>query len=481
MLKKTLNVVAVGLSTVSLCGANIGEKTPVGYQPARLIPLNIGFFSGFTTNQSASDFNIALEKNSGWVFDKGHNWLKPQQVWTRVAYKYLIYPLVMGPFYKALRMTTDLYGKASRIEALGGHARYVSSTYDTYAEHYWSMLGKNIWSAYKGVFTGSVPQIEVFPAVNEEFASDYRKNFVSGTVASDLSNLQAKAQEIRKNNAVDTDKIHLNDDICLLKDEAEKYLTARGRVLVQAAGYNAKMQHTRNIEDTLWYDESGHLAQLSNHSLSKLAHAADSIGVFFQRNESGQQNSDLGRIQQGYQAMGVELSWKEMGAYGAVAFLGSAEFWGRFLEEFDYVSSGDTYVRAPEIQGFRLPNLGFYLTSQGPSYQINTGYRMGQDMFFPVALEYVFKGPNKMLEITVGVRKKFEWMGSYLHGEIVANVHEKAFGGKILMGIRPTVSTFVDLGVRFDHVDTLDGERNIRSLKENKLCPSVIASVGVLF
>jgi len=472
MLKKAISLLVVILNGVT-AQADVGKKLPSGYTFSRPLPISLGFFPEFMTNQSVSNFHIALEKDSGWVFDKGHEWLNPQQVWTRVAYKYLIYPIIAIPFYKALRMSSDAYGKASRIKAMGEKAIYVNNSYESYAENYWTMLGKNIWKSYKGSITGSVETIDVMVQHKPEVQTAYQD---------DLNKLHGAVAELRRNDAVDPNKLGLNTEVAALRNKLDDYLRNKGKVLLRAAGYNARMAHTRNIEDTLWYDKGGHLAQLSNHTANKLAYTLDSIGVFFQRNHTGQANSDLGRIEAAYKSIGVDLTWKEMGAYGAVTFLGSAEFWGRFFEEFDYISSGDAYVKAPEIAGFRLPNLGFYLTSHGPSYQINTGYRYGQDLFFPLAVEYVFKGPNKMIEIIMGARKQFAWMDAYLHAEVVMNWHQSAFGGKVAAGLKPTKDIFVDIGIQCDHSDTLDGERNIRLLKDTpRWCPSISATVGLLF
>jgi hypothetical protein len=380
--------------------------------------------------------------------------------------------MIMGPFYRALRMTTDVYGKASRIEALGGKAVYVGNTYEVYAENYWSMFAKNLWKSYKGIVTGSVEMIDAMPSNGEGLQFQ-----------ADLTSLQTKVKTLRENDAIDANKVDLNAEVAAIRDGLDNQcFDLKGKILVRAAGYNARMAHTRNIEDTVWYDGGGHLTQLSNHTINKLAYTVDSIGLLFQRNESGKANSELGRIEAAYKTMGIELSWKEMGMYGAFSFLGSAEFWARFFEEVDYISSGDTYVKSPEIGGFRLPNLGFYLTTQGPSYQVNTGYRWGQDLFFPFAVEFVFKGPNKMVEIITGIRKQFAWMNAYIHCDIVANTHNTAFGGKVMVGLKPLANLFVDIGVRFDNMKTLDGERNIRSLeKDTTWCPSVMATIGILF
>lgn len=474
------SVVSVALMLTAVKG-NIGEPLPEYYVFSRPLPVNLALLlPGYMTNQAVSEFHMALEKNTGWLFDKGHAFFQPNRIRTRVVYKYLVYPFVMAPFYKALRLTTDAYGKASRLDAFVGKSMHVTNTYETYAESYWPMLFKNLYRSYKGVFTGSVDVIEAVPG-EVEGSSTSANAFVRGKARTDLSALQNKIKTLRENDAVDANKAILNSEVAALREELDGYLTHRGKILLRVAGYNARMAHTKTIEDTLWYDGGGHLAQLSNHTMNKLVYTVDSIGVFFQRNETGQANSDLGRIQRAYHDAGIELSWKEMGIYGCVAFLGSAEFWGRFFEEIDYISTGDTYVRSAEVNGFRLPNIGFYLTSHGPSYQFNTGYRWGQDLFFPVAVEFVFKGPEKMMEFSGGVRQHFAWMGAYAHAEVVANIQQSAFGGKVSVGMKPADNVFVEVGARIDHAETLEGERNIRSLKDGLWCPSVSATVGMLF
>lgn len=481
MFKKILNCVAIGLS-VSALQADVGEKQPSQYKFSRPVPLSLGFIPGFMTNQSVNEFHMALEKNTGWIFDSGHKWLQPQTIWGRVAYKYLLFPAAVAPFNKAIRMSADVYGKASRIEALGWKAEYVGNTYETYAENYWPMFAKNIWKSYKGMFV-SIENIDVIASSKNERLDKYSKRFIKSPIqVVDATDLRESIKDARKNESVDANKVTLNKDVAMQRFGLDAHLTPQGQVLTRAAGYNLGMMHARDIEDTLWYDGGGHLAQLSNHSAGKLAVALDGIGVYFMRNNDAKHFSELGRIAVAYDAMGIEISGKKIALYSVGAFLGSAEFWGRFFEEADYISSGDAYVKAPEIGGFRLPNLGFYFTTKGLSYQVNTGYRFGHDLFFPVAIEYVFNGPKNIVECTVGMRKHFSWMGAYVHGEFVANFQESGYGGKLAVGLKPCQSFYADAGVRIDHIDTLEGERNIRAItNDDTWCASVFATVGVLF
>jgi hypothetical protein len=481
MLKKITSCIVLGLS-VSALQADVGAKQPTQYTFSRPIPLSLGFIPGLMTNQSVSEFHIALEKNTGWVFDAGHKWLQPQTMWGRAAYKYLLFPAVMAPFNKAIRMSADVYGKASRIEALGWKAEYVGNTYESYAENYWSMFAKNLWKSYKGM-VGTVETIDAIPSDKNETLDKYSKRFIADPKPMvDATDLRESIKTALKDESVDANKVTLNQEVSGLRDALDAHLTPQGQVLTRAAGYNAGMMHARDIEDTLWYDGGGHLAQLSNHSMGKLAIAIDGIKLAFLRNHSACPHTELGRVSMAYGEMGVDIGSKMIPVYSALAFLGSAEFWGRFLEEADYMSSGDVYVKAPEIGGFRLPNLGFYFTTKGLSYQLNTGYRFGQDLFFPVAIEYVFNGPKNIIECTLGVRKQFAWMGAYVHGDVVANFQESGYGGKLAVGIKPCQSFYSDVGVRIDHIDTLEGERNIRVItNDDKWCASMFATVGVLF
>ena len=480
MFKKIINCVAIGLS-VSALHADVGEKQPTQYKFSRPIPLSLGFVPGFMTNQSVSEFHTALEKNTGWVFDAGHKWLQPQTMWGRVAYKYLLFPVAVAPFNKAIRMSADVYGKANRIEALGWKAEYVGNTYETYAENYWSMFAKNFWKSYKRM-VGAVETIDAIPSNKEVDLDKSSTRFIKNPIQEGATDLKWLIKNVLKDESVDPNKVTLHQGVGKLRLALDKHLTPQGKILTRAAGYNAGMMHSRDIEDTLWYEGGGHLAQLSNHTMGKLAVAIDGLGVYFMRNNDAKHFSELGRIQMAYGEMDIEISGKKIALYSVGAFLGSAEFWGRFFEEADYISSGDVYVKAPEIGGFRLPNLGFYLTTKGLSYQLNTGYRFGHDLFFPVAVEYVFNGPKNIVECTVGMRKQFAWMGAYVHGEVVANFQESGYGGKLAVGLKPCQSFYTDAGVRIDHIDTLEGERNIRVItNDDKWCASVFATVGVLF
>lgn len=467
---KCLAFLVLTASVSALSGKEASDKlgspcvARVPYKYEHPLMLSSGFVPSLMTNQAISDWNVSLEKASAWVFDKGHDWLQPDKVWTRVAYKYLIYPIFMGPFYKSMRYSQHMYGEASRLEAFGYDVKYVNNQYETYAENYWTLFLKNTYKSYLSIFGGGLPSLSVV---------DSKK---------DRKGIQDSIKALRENDAVDSDSVWLNAQVAQLRNDLEADLTHSQRLLLRAGGYNARMMHTRNVEDTLWYDRGGHLAQLSNHSANKLIHTIDAIGTFFKRNESGQANSDLGRIQAAYKDLGIDVSWKEMGAYGAIAFLGSAEFWGRFFEEVDYISTGDVFIQAPERYGFRLPNLGFYLTSKGPSYMVNTGYRYGESLFFPVALELVFKG-DKCLETTVGVRKKLSWMNSYVHGEGVLNVPNFAVGAKVGVGVKPSDRWFLDAWVRIDNAKTLEGERNIKEHKneDSNISVSFALSGGILF
>lgn len=443
------------------------QKEASSFVYSRPLFLSVAFYdvNELLDRKLASDVNVALEKASSWVFDKGNQWLQPNRVWTRVAYKYFLYPVAMGPFYKSLRATQDAHARRESLASLRNlKPQYLGNTFETYAENYWTLLLRNIWSSYKSAVSGS-SMMTVSVADSDK----------------DLSAVRQAIEAERLDDAVDANSVLFNQRVVDLRNELERDLSKGQRLNFRSAGYNARMMHTRNVEDTLWYDRGGHLAQLSNHTANKLTHTIDAIGVFFMRNESGQLNSELGRIQSAYKDMGIELSWQEMGAYGAMAFLGSAEFWGRFFEEVDYVATGDVFVKAPERGGFRLPNLGFYLTSKGPSYQINTGYRYGESLFFPVAVEFVFKG-KKTAELTLGVRKYFNWMNSYLHAEVVSNLNEFEFGGKLGFGMKPKNTYLVDLGVRFDNGKTLQGERTMwKKLIDFDFGFYLFAKVGVLF
>lgn len=255
-MKYLISAAVTAISITGVCG-ELAVKRPEGFKFSRPLPLSLGFFQGFMTNQSVSEFHIAIEKNTGWVFDAGNEWLKPDSKLSRLAYKHLIFPLVMAPLNKAIRLTTDVYGKSNRFQALGWKTEYVSNKYETYAENYWAMAGKNVWKCYKGMF-GTVENVDAVPTKFDGKADKVASRFVKETKDVDVAPIKDAIKKALENEAVDENKVLLQEDIGNMRfGLVDAHLTPQGQVLTRAGGYNARMMHARDIEDTLWYEGGG--------------------------------------------------------------------------------------------------------------------------------------------------------------------------------------------------------------------------------
>ena len=168
-------------------------------------------------------------------------------------------------------------------------------------------------------------------------------------------------------------------------------------------------------------------------------------------------DGDMYKIQAHYkEAFDLDISFSEFQRYNAYALYASASFWA-FLDGWSrYVMTGIDYVGAREFKGVRVPDVNFYLSSKGPSYRVQTGYRYSNTMHVPIAYERVFLGDYQD-ELSVGLA--CQWNARY------ATQTELRFG-KALGATQSVRRLFFGkiwgvLGLEYTRFDNLYGERNI--------------------
>jgi hypothetical protein len=444
MLKKAMLVGAIFLSALSAKEPDTTEQPkkysrPVGFQFSAK-PSSITLSSALYTGS-------IIEKNMGHVFDFGMDFLKPEKTWTRCAYELWIYPMLFGPIHKAVRRTYQLYGKAKRIEATGDTPEYFIC-YDESREHnYFSLLGRNIWYTYLEPFSDHGMHIDVLPKEAEKKDLEEAIGVLMGKNAS----------------TTEVSKLIRNKDVFNAYESimSSRYTTEQ-RILIEAAEHNSLMQYAKNLEDMLWYDDGAHVAQMTGYMASKWSGVFACIKQMILESHVSQttlKSTPIGRVESLYNKAGITSSYKLFMGASVLASLLSAETISRLMSDVSFAKTGDTFMPVPEWNGLRLPNFSLYLTSQGPSLFVNTGYKWSKTLFMPISMEYVFLGNAKQIELGIGLRKYFEYC--FLHVETILNAQQKAAGGKVLVGLKPFQNFEFLLGVRLDHSQTLEGERNI--------------------
>tara|TARA_B100000427_G_C15519920_1_gene599854 strand:+ start:3230 stop:4438 length:1209 start_codon:yes stop_codon:yes gene_type:complete len=170
--------------------------------------------------------------------------------------------------------------------------------------------------------------------------------------------------------------------------------------------------------------------------------------------------AEINPIRSRYIEKGIDMSYGDFKRYNGYSVLTSLTFWA-FVEGWSrYLVSGIDHIQYNEVYNIRLPNVSMYLTSHGPSYRVQSGYRFSANTHIPVAVEYVFKG-EKQAEFTLGFSKRwFRLLKSYSEIRLGEGV-----GLTQSIGIRAPY--FSSIGVGFDYCNfkNLYGERHISSLK----------------
>ncbi len=167
--------------------------------------------------------------------------------------------------------------------------------------------------------------------------------------------------------------------------------------VVSMGGVNNSMFFTEIIEDEL-YRDGGHLGFASSYVLGKLS------AKLYDYSDSGV--NDIDRIISHFQIRGVDIDRKKIQRASITSFFLSSITY-QFAHQFIRLFMGEsTRFRPWEFYGVQLPNTAFYMTRDGLSYKVRSGYRY-ESWRFPIAVEHVFEG-KKRTEVSVGAEKQLE-------------------------------------------------------------------------
>ena len=215
-----------------------------------------------------------------------------------------------------------------------------------------------------------------------------------------------------------------------------------------AAGVNNQVFLSQMIDDRFYDRQVTSVYDLMGFFTSKMA-------------ISYMDDSYLNQIRLQYLEKGIDMSFSDLKRYNGYSVLGSLTFWA-FIDGWSrYLVSGIDHIQYNEVYNVRLPDVCMYLTSHGPSYRLQSGYKLSTKTHVPFAIEYVFQGQTQ-LEYTLGFSKKWSWpVQSYSEIRL-------GEGLGITQSFNIDLPHFSTLGFGVDYYDfhNLYGERHIPSLKD---------------
>lgn len=162
------------------------------------------------------------------------------------------------------------------------------------------------------------------------------------------------------------------------------------------AGLNNQTRAAKDISEKLYRNGALHHTYFLHYLGNKLSVTGYALASDGKDLGDG---DDIKSIVRCYKAKGYNITSSDIkwGSALSTLFNGTTH---AFITQYMYRSANNPQwsltekmtIVPLEFKGFRIPDLNFYFTLQGLSYELVTGYRFNKNFTFDLAVEYVYKG-----------------------------------------------------------------------------------------
>lgn len=454
----------------------------------KTISLDTGYLPLLNSNRAIGEFDLELRQAFGVLYDYYYNQYQPNTFLSRALLYGLFNFLTWGPCMTQMALYHEL-GHATRFRSIGIDTSFVNvgkAAWRVYTKGEDKLALQDILSdGYFPTLGGAVLSSALLPTVFSLSAvmPRYDRNVLftpwNPSNYYDPHSLRL-LQELMNSRLQEEYNPKKDKDLILVKNVAvtalsENLFVPDVEVLIFAGGLNAQQDQVRRVEDHLWYSNRDHFSVVGTYFWDKTWAGVQSI---LSMDQEYSDNQDTSRICRAYRKMGVSLTHEDIIGYSYLSYLLSAQTYANIYQIYKTLMTGHNYVFAPEYWNIKLPNIGLYFTTQGPTYNISSGYRVGQTLFIPVSMEIGLKHPG--WEANIGVRKMIpSFHKSFVHLEVVFNT--RAIGGSIYGGLLLDRTWNIQAGLIYHNSKTFQGERNIPSYKGGDTDIEVWLKLGIQY
>lgn len=242
----------------------------------------------------------------------------------------------------------------------------------------------------------------------------------------------------------------------------QQLLSAELDIVIDFAGINNQMRYAQEVAniifkhnghqmycfDYLWgkYEPYRYTTRYESH----LATGKVSLG------------NDIYYILLDYDNRGYNIDTSDIKKGSLASLFLSSTTWAFVYSAITELPKGSFLVHAPVWHGWRLPDLNFYMTSQGLSFEVVTGYQFNESWYAGLTAEMVYKG-NTAYEFGPSVGYKFNTPSGEFELSAQAIIgKDMEFGGNAgIEWTSPRKDWTVGLKYIYHNALTLVGERNI--------------------
>ncbi|MCP5322861.1 MAG: hypothetical protein H6492_02510 [Candidatus Paracaedibacteraceae bacterium] len=452
----------------------------------RTISLDSGYLSAFNSNRAIGEFDLELRQAWGGLYDWAYNKWQPTTVFGRTILYGLFNAATWGPGLAQMATYHEL-GHSSRYRSIGIDTSFINvgkavlNMYEKGADNIRieDVLSDGYFPTMFGVtaISALIPFAPMFSAVM--FRPDKERLFIPKNERDyyyphKLNRfgelLKGEFSDKKYDSKKDKDTVELVKDI----DEIFRPGTA---LLTDAGGLNNQVDQCRRVENNLWYQGGDHFSTVGTYFWDKTWAGFQSLSS---QDKGYTDNQDTSLICIAYRRMEIDLTHEEIISYSYLSYILSSQTYANIYQIYNTIVYGDNKVYAPEFYNIKLPNFGLYFTTEGPTYNVSSGYRVNDTLFIPVSVEFGLK--KSAWELSVGVRKKFpSFHDSFIHAEVVFNVNNSNLGGSVYGGLVWDKLWSVRGGFTYHNAKTFQGERNIPSYKNGDTDIEAWLSLGVVY
>ncbi|MDP3936295.1 MAG: hypothetical protein Q8Q56_04850 [Alphaproteobacteria bacterium] len=245
-------------------------------------------------------------------------------------------------------------------------------------------------------------------------------------------------------------------------DIIKELISKEAEMVVDIAGINNQMQYSQEISNLI-FKHNGHQMYFFDYMFGKREgyHYASSYGKSLEADKVSSGN-DISNILHHYDNRDYNINASDIKIGSLASLFLSATTWSFVYSAITELPKGSFFVHAPVWHGWRLPDLNFYMTSQGLSFEIVTGYQFNENWYAGLTAEMVYKG-NTAYEFGPSIGYKFNTPSGEFELSAQAIIGKNMeFGGNA--GVEWTSSNKDwTVGVKYIYHNalTLVGERNI--------------------
>lgn len=239
-------------------------------------------------------------------------------------------------------------------------------------------------------------------------------------------------------------------------------LTNEYSILVDVAGINNQMRYSQEAADLI-FKNNGHQLYFFDYFMGKYeGYRYTTIYQDHLATNRVSTGDDIYCVLLDYSNRNFDIQASDIQMGSLASLFLSSTTWAFVYSACKELPKGSFLVHAPVWHGWRLPDLNFYMTTQGLSFEVVTGYQFNESWYAGLTAEMVYKG-NTTYEFGPSIGYSFTTpSGKFdLAAQVIIGQDMELGGNAGIEWTSPYKDWTAGIKYTYHNALTLAGERNI--------------------